>query len=67
MSRSYSEIAEIVGKPLAIRAVGAANGSNPIPVVVPCHRVIGKNRTLTGYRGGMEMKEELLRVEGVLL
>lgn len=63
--RSYAEIAEKVGNPKAVRAVGTANGMNPIPIVVPCHRVIGKNNTLTGFRGGLQMKEELLRLEGV--
>lgn len=63
--RSYAEIAESVGNPKAVRAVGTANGMNPIPIVVPCHRVIGKNNTLTGFRGGLQMKEELLHLEGV--
>ncbi len=63
--RSYAEIAERIGNPKAVRAVGTANGMNPIPIVVPCHRVIGKNNTLTGFRGGLQMKEELLHLEGV--
>lgn len=63
--RSYAEIAEAVGNPKAVRAVGTANGMNPIPIVVPCHRVIGKNNTLTGFRGGLQMKEDLLHLEGV--
>lgn len=63
-TRSYSDIAAEIGKPAAIRAVGAANGANPVPVIVPCHRVIGKNRALTGFRGGLQLKEELLRLEG---
>lgn len=63
--QSYSDIAEAVGSPNAVRAVGAANGANPIPIVIPCHRVIGKNAELTGYRGGLQVKEELLRLEGV--
>ncbi|WP_127492180.1 methylated-DNA--[protein]-cysteine S-methyltransferase [Paenibacillus glycanilyticus] len=63
--RSYAEIAERVGNPKAVRAVGTANGMNPIPIVVPCHRVIGKNNTLTGFRGGLQLKEELLHLEGV--
>ncbi|HLZ81913.1 MAG TPA: methylated-DNA--[protein]-cysteine S-methyltransferase [Ktedonobacteraceae bacterium] len=63
-TRSYSEIALVVQRPTAIRAVGAANGANPIPIVVPCHRVIGKNGNLTGYGGGLDVKEELLRLEG---
>lgn len=64
-TRSYSEIAEQVGKPNAVRAVGTANGANPIPILVPCHRVIGKNAALTGFRGGLQMKEALLQIEGV--
>jgi methylated-DNA-[protein]-cysteine S-methyltransferase len=64
-TKSYSEIAKIINRPLAVRAVGAANGANPIPVVIPCHRVIGKNGTLTGYRGGLDLKAELLRLEGL--
>lgn len=61
---SYAEIAALVGSPTAVRAVGAANGANPIAVVVPCHRVIGSNGTLTGYGGGLPRKEWLLRHEG---
>jgi methylated-DNA-[protein]-cysteine S-methyltransferase len=61
---SYSELARRIGKPEAIRAVGAANGANPIGVVVPCHRVIGANGTLTGYGGGIERKRWLLQHEG---
>lgn len=64
-TKSYSEIAVEVNRPAAVRAVGSANGANPIPIAVPCHRVIGKNGLLTGYRGGLEIKEELLRIEGV--
>jgi methylated-DNA-[protein]-cysteine S-methyltransferase len=62
-TRSYSDIAQVVQRPKAVRAVGAANGANPIPIVVPCHRVIGKNGSLTGYGGGLDVKEELLRLE----
>lgn len=62
-TRSYSDIANVIQRPKAIRAVGAANGSNPIPIVVPCHRVIGKNGNLTGYGGGLDIKEELLQLE----
>lgn len=62
---SYSDIAERIAKPQAIRAVGTAIGANPILIVVPCHRVIGKNNTLTGYRSGLEMKTKLLQLEGV--
>ena len=63
---SYAQLAERVGSPAAVRAVGAANGANPIPLVLPCHRVIGKNGKLVGYGGGMERKEWLLRHEGVV-
>ncbi len=64
-TRSYSALARDIARPLAVRAVGLANGSNPIGVVVPCHRVIGKNATLTGYGGGLERKRWLLTHEGV--
>lgn len=63
---SYKELAERIGRPLAVRAVGMANGQNPVPVIVPCHRVIGANGTLTGYRGGLQLKQELLELEGIL-
>lgn len=63
---SYKQLAERIGRPLAVRAVGAANGQNPVPVIVPCHRVIGANGTLTGFRGGLQMKQELLQLEGIL-
>ncbi len=61
---TYAELAQRIGRPSAIRAVGAANGANPIPVIVPCHRVIGSNGTLTGYGGGIERKQWLLAHEG---
>ena len=61
---SYAKLAERIGRPSAVRAVGLANGSNPIGVVVPCHRVIGANGSLTGYGGGMERKRWLLEHEG---
>ena len=61
---SYAELARRIGKPRAVRAVGAANGANPIPVIIPCHRVIGSNGTLTGYGGGIERKQWLLTHEG---
>ena len=64
---SYGEIAAEIGRPSAVRAVGMANGDNPIPVVIPCHRVIGRNGRLTGYGGGLPRKEWLLRHEGALL
>lgn len=60
---TYSDIAEGIEKPAAVRAVGAAIGANPILITIPCHRVIGKNGTLTGYRGGIEMKRKLLQLE----
>lgn len=60
---SYSELARRVGKPRAVRAVGGANGANPIPILVPCHRVIGADGTLTGYAGGLERKRALLELE----
>ncbi len=61
---TYAELARRIGRPAAIRAVGAANGANPIPVIVPCHRVIGSDGTLTGYGGGIERKQWLLAHEG---
>lgn len=64
---SYQGLAERVGRPKAMRAVGAANGANPLAIIVPCHRVIGADGSLTGYGGGMARKEWLLRHEGVLL
>ncbi|PQH13350.1 methylated-DNA--[protein]-cysteine S-methyltransferase [Raoultella ornithinolytica] len=63
----YGQLAETLGRPGAARAVGAANGSNPVSIVVPCHRVIGRNGTMTGYAGGVQRKEWLLRHEGYLL
>jgi methylated-DNA-[protein]-cysteine S-methyltransferase len=60
---SYRELAERIGKPSAVRAVGAANGANPIPIVIPCHRVIGANGTLVGYGGGLQLKRALLALE----
>ncbi|WP_036746995.1 methylated-DNA--[protein]-cysteine S-methyltransferase [Paenibacillus sp. UNC451MF] len=62
-TQSYSDIAEQIKKPAAVRAVGAAIGANPVLIAVPCHRVIGKNGALTGYRGGIAMKEKLLQLE----
>lgn len=66
-TRTYAQIANAIGHPKAVRAVGAANGANPVAVIVPCHRVIGSNGTLTGYGGGLPMKEWLLALEGVTL
>ncbi len=60
---SYGEIAKRIGRPKAVRAVGAANGRNPIPIIVPCHRVIGSTGDLTGFGGGLDTKEALLRLE----
>ena len=60
---SYGELARRIGNPKASRAVGLANGSNPIPIVIPCHRVIGSNGKLTGYGGGLPIKEKLLGLE----
>ncbi len=63
-TRSYSDQAAIIGNPKAVRAVGRTNGLNPIGIVVPCHRVIGKSGKLTGYAGGLDIKNFLLRLEG---
>ncbi len=60
---SYGDIARRIGRPKAMRAVGAANGRNPIPIIVPCHRVIGSSGDLTGFGGGLDTKEALLRLE----
>jgi methylated-DNA-[protein]-cysteine S-methyltransferase len=62
-TRSYGEIARQIGQPTAVRAVGAANGRNPISIIAPCHRVIGSNGALTGYAGGLAAKERLLGIE----
>lgn len=62
-TQSYSDIANDIQKPASVRAVGTAIGANPILVTVPCHRVIGKNGSLTGYRGGLDMKTKLLQLE----
>ena len=61
---SYADIANKLNNPKAVRAVGMANGRNPIAIVVPCHRVIGSNKTLTGYAGGLKRKQYLLKLEG---
>ncbi|TCP21324.1 methylated-DNA-[protein]-cysteine S-methyltransferase [Scopulibacillus darangshiensis] len=60
---TYSQIAAMIGRPRAVRAVGTAIGRNPLLISVPCHRVVGKNGSLAGYRGGLEMKEQLLELE----
>jgi methylated-DNA-[protein]-cysteine S-methyltransferase len=62
--RSYAQIAGAIGSPKAVRAVGAANGANPIPIVIPCHRVIGSSGKLVGYGGGLPLKKRLLEIEG---
>ncbi len=64
--RSYRDIAMAIDRPTAVRAVGAANGRNPLPVVVPCHRVIGSDGSLTGFAGGLGIKRQLLELEGSL-
>jgi methylated-DNA-[protein]-cysteine S-methyltransferase len=61
---SYSELARRIGRPDAVRAVGSANGQNPLPIVVPCHRVVGKDGSLTGFGGGLAAKRMLLELEG---
>ncbi|QTD39953.1 methylated-DNA--[protein]-cysteine S-methyltransferase [Sporosarcina sp. Te-1] len=63
VTKNYAEIAESIGRPSAVRAVGGAIGANPILIAVPCHRVIGKNGKLTGFRGGLNMKKKLLELE----
>jgi len=62
---SYSDIANRINNPKAVRAVGMANGRNPIAIIVPCHRIIGANGTLTGYAGGIDKKHALLQLEGI--
>ncbi|MEX2327596.1 MAG: methylated-DNA--[protein]-cysteine S-methyltransferase [Pseudomonadales bacterium] len=62
-TRSYRDIATSIGRPRAVRAVGAANGRNPLPIIIPCHRVIGANGSLTGFGGGLETKKYLLDLE----
>jgi methylated-DNA-[protein]-cysteine S-methyltransferase len=64
-TRSYGQLAAAIGAPKAVRAAGLANGQNPVALIVPCHRVIGANGTLTGYAGGLERKRWLLSHEGV--
>jgi methylated-DNA-[protein]-cysteine S-methyltransferase len=66
-STSYGALAAKIGKPAAVRAVGAAVGRNPIGILVPCHRVLGRDGSLTGYAGGLDKKIALLRLEGVLI
>ena len=64
---SYGALASGLGKPQAVRAVGAAVGRNPLSIVVPCHRVVGGNGSLTGYAGGLDRKQALLQLEGALI
>ncbi len=64
---TYADMAASIGQPSAVRAVGAAIGANPIPFVIPCHRVVGKDGKLTGYRGGLDVKSALLRLEKVII
>jgi len=66
-TRAYSEHAIAIGHPRAVRAVGAANGANPISIIVPCHRLIGKGGALVKYGGGLEIKRRLLELEGALM
>lgn len=63
---SYSDVSHRIGKPAAVRAVGAAVGRNPVSIIVPCHRVVGMNGSLTGYAGGLDRKTALLKLEGAL-
>lgn len=64
---TYSELSKMMGNVKAVRAIGRANGQNPIPIIIPCHRVVGAGGNLTGYSGGLEKKKYLLRHEGALL
>ena len=66
-TRSYGEVAERIGKPKAVRAVGGACGANPIPVLVPCHRILAANKRLGGFSGGISWKKDLLSREGIVL
>ena len=65
-TRSYAEIATAINRPAAVRAVGTANSRNPIPILIPCHRVIGADGSLTGFGGGMEVKRFLLNLESIV-
>jgi methylated-DNA-[protein]-cysteine S-methyltransferase len=65
-TRSYAQIARQIGSPAAVRAVGAANGKNPVSIVAPCHRVIGSTGKLTGFAGGLDVKAHLLSLEGAM-
>ena len=63
---SYGQQAALIGRPKAVRAVGRANGRNPVPIVLPCHRIVGADGSLTGFGGGLDLKLDLLRREGAL-
>ncbi|MBN1485899.1 MAG: methylated-DNA--[protein]-cysteine S-methyltransferase [Chloroflexia bacterium] len=63
-TRSYAQVADAIGRPRAVRAVGAANGANPLPIIIPCHRVVRSDGSLGGYGGGLPLKRALLRLEG---
>lgn len=65
-TRTYKDVAEAIGSPKGFRAVGMANNKNPIAIIYPCHRVIGASGKLVGYGGGLDIKEQLLRLEGIL-
>lgn len=65
-TRSYKEIAQSIGAPKAVRAIGGANNVNPVPIIIPCHRVIGSNGNMVGYGGGLDKKELLLSLEGAI-
>lgn len=65
-TRNYMEIAESIGNGKAARAVGLANNRNPLPIIIPCHRVIGKNGKMVGYRGGLSIKQQLLELERIV-
>ncbi len=64
VTASYADVARAIGQPAACRAVGLANSRNPLPILIPCHRIIGRQRSLTGYNGGLERKRVLLTLEG---
>ncbi|PEJ53310.1 cysteine methyltransferase [Bacillus sp. AFS002410] len=64
-TKTYSDIAATINKPKSVRAVGTAIGANPLLIIIPCHRVIGKNGALSGYRGGLDMKKSLLKIESI--
>jgi O-6-methylguanine DNA methyltransferase len=65
-TKSYGEVAEAIGKPKAVRAVGGACGANPIPVLVPCHRILAANKKIGGFSGGLDRKRDLLKREGIV-